>query len=430
LYDAGHDCRIYVPHEEAGGKAEPDILIQQWAAEIVATKPDCVGFSTMCISYPLILLLAKAVKHLLPNTCIVLGGPQATAVAEESLAAFPWIDYVVRGEAESAILEFVHVVANQKKPHETSNLTYRTNGKILSTPLGPLLNDLDSLALPDYRAYPLFEEALIREDHGVKEKFIPLEAGRGCPYGCCFCSTSSFWHRRRRQKSPDLLVEQIKSVAHKYKIKALLLMQDLFATEGDWLVDFLHAMEGSGEISWCCALRPDSVSAQTLAKMRRVGCGYIFFGVESGSQRVQKLIGKNLDISKTRRTIEAAVASGIRVKTSFIVGFPWETADDLQDTLSLHKHFLDIGVEASQVFLLSPLPKTQITTQYASQLRFDPYQFARATGLKYVRNDKIDRMIRQYPQIFSSFYYVNPEFLSRREVLLAADAANALSALR
>jgi radical SAM superfamily enzyme YgiQ (UPF0313 family) len=231
-----------------------------------------------------------------------------------------------------------------------------------------------------------------------------------------------------------LLVEQIKSVAHKYKINTVVLIQDLFATEGYWLVDFLRAMEGSGEIYWSCALRPDSISAQTLARMQRAGCRYIFFGIESGSQRVQKLIGKNLDIRKTCETIEAAVACGIYVETSFIVGFPWETAEDLQDTLSLHHHFLNIGVQKSQVLMLCPLPKTQITIQNTSRLKLDamfsPLRWGASSVLtksEYLRNSEIDRMIRQFPQIFSSFYYLKTEFLSRKEILFAVSAANALS---
>jgi len=428
LSDSGHDCGIYAPHEEAFDKVDPDILIQQWAAEIAATKPDCIGFSTMCGSYPLILLLAKQVKRILPRSCIVLGGPQASVVADKTITAFPWIDYIIRGEAESVILDFVNGIAEKVKPQEISNLTYRKNGKTLSTPMGPHLKDLDSLPLPDYQAYPRFGEALFGGDFGIKEDSIPLEAGRGCPYACSYCSTSSFWYRRRRQKSPDLLADQIVSVAHKYKLNAVALMQDLFAVEGDWLVDFLRAKEGHNEIIWSCTLRPDSVSARTLEKMQRAGCRTIFFGVESGSQRVQKQISKNLNISKTKETIETAVACGISVSTSFIIGFPWETPEDLQDTLSLHRHFLNIGVESSVVSILYPLPKTQITTQYASQLRLDPVDFAHTTNFEYVRNDEIDRMIKQYPQIFSSFFYLKTEFLSRKEIVFAVRAANALDA--
>jgi radical SAM superfamily enzyme YgiQ (UPF0313 family) len=366
----------------------------------------------------------------MPQICIVLGGPQASVVAEESIAAFPWIDYIIRGEAESVILDFVNVIAEKVKPHKTSNLTYRTNGKIISTPLAPLLKDLDSLPLPDYRVYPHFEEALFWGDYGLKKKFIPLEAGRGCPYRCCYCSTSSFWQQRRRQKSPDLLMDQIRSVTHKYKINTVALMQDLLAVDGDWLNEFLMAMKASRSVNWTCNLRPDSIKAETFTDIKRAGCTGIFFGIESGSQRVQKLIGKNLDISKTRRTIEAAVASGIRVETSFIVGFPWETREDLQETLSLHEHFLAIGVDISVVNLLSPLPQTQIAIRYSSHLRIDHVTSRMSRGLGDFRTVEIDRMIMKYPQIFSSFYYVNPEFLSRQEILLAVDAANSLFALR
>ena len=428
LSDSGHDCRIYAPQEKAINKIDPNIMIQRWAAEIAATNPDWIGYSTMCGSYPLILLLAKRVKHILPQSCNVLGGPQASVVADKTITAFPWIDFIIRGEAESVIQDFAGAIAGKVKTHEVSNLTYRENGKTFSTPMSLHLKDLDFLPLPDYQAYPHFESALFGEDFGINEDSIPLEAGRGCPYACSFCSTSNFWQRRRRQKSPDLLVEQIKSVAHKYKINAVTLRQDLFAIEGDWLSDFLRLKEAHNDIIWSCSLRADSVSTQTIAKMQRVGCRNIFFGIESGSQRVQKLIGKNLNISKTKETIEAAVACGISVETGFIIGFPWETGDDIQDTLSLHQHFLKIGVEYSHLSMLCPLPKTQITNQYSSQLMLDPVEFAHTTNFEYVRNSEIDQMIRQYPQIFSSFYYVKTEFLSHKELFFAVRAANALSA--
>ena len=429
LSDAGHDSRIYVPVQDSFRQVEPDVTIGRWAADIVAAKPDWVGFSTMCSTYPLVLLLSRAVKHLSPHTRVVLGGPQASVVAGESMAAFPWIDYIVRGEAEQAILDLVQVVAGKRKPDKVLSLTFRTNGRIVSTPLNPLLNDLDSLPVPDYRAYPLFHEALIRGADAVGDRGIPLEAGRGCPHGCSFCSTSAFWRRRRRQKTARLLAEQIGPLVRRYEVKNVSLVQDLFAVDRDWLVAFLRAMEAGDGANWRCGLRPDSVDEQTLADMQRAGCSHIGFGVESGSQRVQKLLQKNLGIAKTCRTIEAAVAHGIGVATSFIVGFPWETAQDLQETLSLHQHFLSIGVEKSHISVLYPLPKTQITTRYASGLTLAPGPSFLSRGLAGFRNAEMDRMIRQYPQIFSSFYYVKPEFVSHEDFLAAAWAGNALSAL-
>ena len=211
-----------------------------------------------------------------------------------------------------------------------------------------------------------------------------------------------------------------------------LLLRDfmhLFAVDRDWLLAFLRAMEASDSANWGCRLRPDSVDAQTLADMHRAGCRHVLFGVESGSQRVQKRLHKNLDLGRTCRTIEAAVACGMGVITSFIVGFPWETAQDLQETLSLHQHFLSIGVEKSQTYVLCPLPKTRITTRYASGLTLAPVPSFLSTGLEDFRNAEMERMIRHYPQIFSSFYYVRPESVSHEEFVAVAWAGNALSAL-
>ncbi len=426
LCDAGFGCTIYYPGQDLPEPAEPDVAIHRWAAEIVAAEPDCVGFSTTCDTYPLILLLAKAVKHLSPQTPVVLGGPQASAVAEESLGAFPWIDYVIRGEAEQAILDLVQVMDGSRKPDAVLSLTFRADGRIVSTPLRPLVNDLDSLPVPNHRAYPRFDEALTRGHDGARDESMPLEAGRGCPYGCSYCSTSVFWRRRRRQKTPYLLAEQIGNLARRYQVKNVALVQDLFAVDHDWLAVFLRAIEAKDAVSWGCALRPDSVDAHTLADMHRAGCRHIFFGVESGSQRVQALLQKNVDLARARKTIEAAVACGMGVVTSFIVGFPWETADDLQETLSLHQHFLSIGVARSQMYVLSPLPKTPLTTQCTSRLTLAPVLSSWSRGLDDFRNAEMERMIRQYPQIFSNFYYLEPEFVSYEEFVAASWASNAL----
>ena len=232
-----------------------------------------------------------------------------------------------------------------------------------------------------------------------------------------------------RQKSPHLLVEQLEMIVHKYGVRSVFLVQDIYGVDKGWLADFLVAMETSGKVTWGCYLRPDSIETGAFADMRRAGCRRIFFGVDSGSQRVQKRMGKNLDISQARKTVEAAVANGIYVATSLIVGFPWETRQDLQDTLSLQQHFLSMGVDGARIYLLSPLPKTEIATRYASKLRIDDTQSVVSSGMEGFWTAEMDRMIRHYPQIFSNFYYVEAEYVSHEEFLLAASAGNALYGL-
>ncbi len=429
LADAGYDSKIYYPLQDAANPADPEAAIGRWAADIVATQPDWVGFSTMCNSYPLVLLLARAVKQLSPQTWVVLGGPQASVVAEESMAAFPWIDYVVRGEAENAILDLVQVIGKGSGSGKAGSLTHRVNGNVVSTPLVPLLSDLDSLTLPDYQAYAYFREALLGGKPPFEDGLLPFEPGRGCPYGCCFCSTSDYWRRRMRLKSPGLLAAQLEALAHSQGVGSVFLVQDIFAVNKGWFSDFLQAMEACGKVSWGCYLRPDSIEPEELSAVNRAGCRQIFFGVDSGSQRVQQRMGKNLDVSQVCKTVEAAVATGISVTTSLIVGFPWETRQDLQDTLSLHQHFLDTGVDSARIYPLSPLPKTEITTRYASRLRIDSTQSVAPREMERFWNAEMDGLIRRYPQIFSSFYHIETEFVPHVEFRLAAWAGNALCTL-
>lgn len=427
LSEAGHDCTIYYPRVDANGPTELVAEMRRWAADILATKPNCVGLSTMCNSYPLVLLLARGVKHLSPQTPVVLGGPQASVVAEESMAAFPWLDYVVRGEAELAIVDLVQVIAGEKEPGEAASLTFRSNGRILSTPPSPLLHDLDSLPLPDYRAYPYYREALLFGRPPFEGGFVFIEPGRGCPHKCSFCFSSDYWRRRMRQKSPRLLAGQLRTLVQNHQVENVLMLQDIFTVDRDWLAEFLRAMEPGGEITWGCYLRADCVDAKTLAAMDRAGCRYVFFGVDSGSQQGQTKMRKGLDLLQARETIEAAVALGIGVSTTLIVGFPWETRQDLQDTLSLHQHFLSVGVKRARISLLTPFSKTEITRRYASKLRLDDTTSAMSKAMDGFWNAEMGRMIRRHPQIFSSFYYLEPDYVSYDEFRLAAWAGNALS---
>lgn len=425
LTRAGHDCRIFTPQADPAGAADGGGLLEEWAAEVLATEPDWVGLSASCDSYPHDLLLARTIKERSPRTCVVLGGPQASAVAEETMAAFTWIDFVIRGEAEGSILPFTRLVEGKLDAQQVPGLTYRAQNKILSTPLGPLLEEMDSLHIPDYGAYPRFEAAFTDPNLRPDPWLLPLEAGRGCPYACVFCSTSAYWHRHRRQKSPRLLAQQAKALIACFPVDAIIFEQDLFAVEGAWLAEFLQAMEEGQPVPWRCQTRTDSISPATLRAMHRAGCKQIFFGVESGSQRSQALMQKNLDVAQAARIVEAAIDCGMQVSTAFIVGFPWETGRDLQDTLSLHKRFLDLGVH-SRLQMLHPLPGTQITLQYAGRLRLDPLRDFRRPGLGAAHHALLEEMILRYPLIFTDYYYLEPEAMPREEFLIALWAANCL----
>src|SRR5712691_1032958 len=109
---------------------------------------DFFGFSTVCSSYPLTLRIAAEVKRLHPESVVALGGPQASVVDISTMRAYPFIDLVVRGEAEQTLPDLVDALAGQSSPAAVPGITFRRNKDIVRSPDGPLVLVLDALPFP------------------------------------------------------------------------------------------------------------------------------------------------------------------------------------------------------------------------------------------------------------------------------------------
>src|SRR5208283_2309553 len=169
------------------------------ADRIAALSPDLIGFSTMCNSYHITLRMAEAIRSRLPGVPVLFGGPQSSVVDKETLAAFPFVDMVLRGEAEQTLPQLIAEMSSGAGAYEVPGLTYRRDGRVVRNCDAPLIPDLDSLPIPAYHLFP----------HGLGGA-PAIDVGRGCPFACTFCSTSGFWKRRFRTKSIDRIVHEMR----------------------------------------------------------------------------------------------------------------------------------------------------------------------------------------------------------------------------
>jgi radical SAM superfamily enzyme YgiQ (UPF0313 family) len=376
----------------------------EYAARSIATKEEEVyGFSSICSSYPLTLRIAKALKLLRPDSAVLLGGPQASVVDLQTLTVFPFIDLVLRGEAEQTLPQLLDQLRGTRKFDRVPGLTYRVGSELRRNPNAPVIEDLDALPSPAYHLTDWLRGA---------DK-ADLELGRGCPFSCTFCSTNDFFRRRFRLRSPERVLSDMRVIAATYSIHDFELIHDLFTVDRRRVAAFCETMIASGKgFTWSCSARTDCVDEELLELMARAGCRGIFYGVEVGSGRMQKIIDKQLDVQRAHQVIDATERMGIQSTVSLITGFPEETWDDIRQTLHVYMHSSSCPHSDPQLNLLAPLAETPLYSKYRNTLLLeelcsDMSHQARSQNVADLQ------LIRSHPEIFPNFYVVPTPHLER-----------------
>lgn len=387
--------RLYYEYLRSDSDSSVDFC--SYAVEhLIAAEFDVVGFGTICSSYPLTLRMATRLAAARPGTRIVLGGPQASVVDEPTLRAFPAVDCVLRFEAEESLPMLLDALDSGADLGAVPGLSFRRAGEVVRTPNAPVLADLDALPVPAYHLYPYLRHA----------RYIPLELGRGCPYGCAFCSTNDFFRRKFRLKTPRLVVEQMRQLKAEYDVAVFDLIHDMFTVDRRKVIDFCEAIQASGEeFYWNCSARTDRVDDELLGVMADAGCRGIFFGIETGSPSLQKSIKKRLDLGDAMGKIRAADGHGMTVAASLITGFPDETEADLADTVDFFVNCLRFENVQPQLHVLAPLADTPIHREYRDRLVFDDV-ISDMSHQGWSQDPEDRALIADHPVIFSNFYGV------------------------
>jgi len=362
---------------------------------------DFVGFGSVCSSYPVTLRIACEVKRQQPATVVAFGGPQASAVDVATLEAYTPIDLVVRGEAEQTLPQLLDALAQDRPLDDVPGITFRRDGKIVRNPDGGGITDLDSLPFPAFHLLP---------DMGMC-RFMPLELGRGCPFACTFCSTNDFFRRRFRLKSPARMLEEMRRVKATYGIDTFELVHDMFTVDRKRVAAFCEALLASPDkFYWGCSARTDCIDEELIELMASAGCRGIFFGIETGSARMQKIIDKGLDLKHSAARVRSCSKSKIKTAVSLIVGFPEETQEDLRSTIGFFTDSLRCDHADPQLVILAPLAGTPIHKQHKENLFLEDAD-SDMSYRGWDQGPEEKKMIAEHSDIFPNFYSVPTPFL-------------------
>jgi radical SAM superfamily enzyme YgiQ (UPF0313 family) len=316
------------------------------AETVLSRGADLVGLMTDSDSLHHTVALARRIKARSPRSLVCLGGPASSPLAEPMLQRFEALDFIVRGEGEETFSDLVCALERGTGLGAVAGVTWRDRSAVVQNADRKVIEDLDTLPIPDFAAYSRMADAALY-----------LDVGRGCPFKCAFCATAPFWERRYRMKSIPRILEEIRLLRDRWDRHHVNFSHDIFTCDMKWTHRFCNAMKSAGlGVTWTCSTRTDVIDPELLAHMAEAGCVEIYYGIESGSQAMQATIDKDLDLRRSREIVRATASLGIRPVTGFILGYPNETPESASDTATRFFEFLEIGGYRAHIFTLCPFP--------------------------------------------------------------------------
>ena len=298
-------------------------------------RPKTVGIYANIITRDNVFRMAKIAKD---NGVrfVIAGGPDAPEWAEMYLEN--GIDVIGTNEGERTLEELIPWLSERGMSglEACPGIIFKRNGRAYRTPPRAAITNLDSLPWPD-------RDVLVMEDyfkawkskHG--ESAVSLITARGCPFHCAWCSSEVFGHTHR-QRSPKNVVDEMIMLKSKYDPDIMWISDDVLTINRRWSLQFFDEVKRRGaQHPYECLSRVDLVDRDLLRGMKESGCFRIWYGAESGSQKVLDSMAKGTTVEQVRTAARITQEVGIQAGFFILLGYPDETTADIRKTINLLK---------------------------------------------------------------------------------------------
>lgn len=385
-----------------------DLSIPQIKDILSKDQPEIIGITA---STPMIhdaYNVARAAKEVCPNSTVILGGPHPTFLPIETLQECPSADIVCIGEGEETIVELAETIKGKMDLSGVRGIAFRTrDGRIVRTEPRPLIRDLDSLPFPAWHLLSMDKYTVL----GKKAVICHVMSSRGCPFQCIFCSSSRVFGKKYRARSAKNVVDEIEFLVSEYNPGSIEFSDDEFTLNQKRTEEICSELKRRGiDIAWACGSRVDTISRSLLRKMREAGCSFIYYGIESASQRILDFIKKGITIEQIKRAVEMTKEAGIKMMGSFIVGFPDETREEIKSTLHFPKK---LNIDYVQFTIATPYPGTELYEMAKRENLLLTEDWSWYTTLRPVmalKNISVKELQRLIKRAYISFY-LSPKVL-------------------
>lgn len=276
-------------------------------------------------------------------------------------------DFILLGEAELSLLELVNALSNTEKDlFHIEGLAFKHNHAVIKTQRRNVLKDLDSLPFP---AWDLVDMEPYRKMWLAHAGYFSMNMGttRGCPFKCNWCA-KPIYGNRYNSRSPENVVTELKMLKEKFRFDHIWFCDDIFGLKPGWVNAFAGLVEKEGlHFKFKMQGRVDLLLQENNIKdLARAGCDNIWMGAESGSQKILDAMDKGTMVEQIYEATHLLKKNGIKPSFFIQFGYPGETKDDIEKTISMINKLLphEIGISVSY-----PLPGTAFFEKVKTELK-------------------------------------------------------------
>jgi radical SAM superfamily enzyme YgiQ (UPF0313 family) len=322
-------------------------------------SPDLIGFSLFSASIPSVRKMIAMVKKEMPYVIVIAGGPHVSALPERVLDQLEGLDFAIRGEGEIPLRKLVDYIASGRKDlHEIPGLIYRENEKVLLN--SPYFADnVDEYGFP---AWDLINPCEYFKSLTIWPYSAPVSLSRGCPFQCTFCAARVTSGQKLRKRSMNHIFEELRFLQKEFSIKRFIIQDEGFGVSRKFIMDFCDCVRKTKiktKFRILAGMRLDMVDRELLAALHNSNFEKaIPLGIESGSERILKLMKKKTTLNLILEKVNLMDAMGFEPDGFFILGYPDETRDEMEQTIQLA---LKLPIRQAAFRAFQPYPGTEAT---------------------------------------------------------------------
>lgn len=287
---------------------------------------------------------------------IIIGGPQVPHRGKHWISEHN-VDAVIIGEGELTVYDYL----TSNDPSSVKGILHKAGEEVLYTGDRPLPMNLDLLP------FPALDKVPIRKYNLPIKKAFPVSSistSRGCPAKCTFCyARDGVW----RQRSVKNVVDEIEWQVRKLGVREIWIADDNFTLNRQraWdIAEDIIKRKINVKMQLKNGIRVDKVDKELLAKLKEAGVWLVAVAPESGKQETLDRIQKGFTLERVKQAVKWCKELDIKTFSLFILGLPWETKEDVEQTI---KFANELDTDFVQFARYTPIEGTPIYDEVKMQ---------------------------------------------------------------